>query len=51
MSLTAILTVLADAQITHGIPLAPIPIEQAARDRVSRPLADGLVDAARGARG
>lgn len=35
--------VLADVQSKHGMPLAPIPIEQEARDCVSRGLADGLV--------
>jgi membrane complex biogenesis BtpA family protein len=35
--------ILADVQAKHGMPLAPIPIEQEARDSVSRALADGLV--------
>ncbi len=35
--------ILADVQVKHGMPLAPIPIEQEARDCVSRALADGLV--------
>jgi uncharacterized protein len=35
--------ILADVQAKHGMPLAPIPIEQEARDCVSRGLADALV--------
>src|SRR5439155_14230780 len=35
--------ILADVQAKHGVPLAPIPIEQEARDCVERGLADGLV--------
>jgi len=35
--------ILADVQVKHGVPLAPTPIEQEARDCVSRGLADGLV--------
>jgi membrane complex biogenesis BtpA family protein len=35
--------ILADVHAKHGMPLAPIPIEQEARDCVSRGLADGLV--------
>jgi hypothetical protein len=35
--------ILADVQVKHGMPLAPIPIEQEARDCVARALADGLV--------
>jgi len=35
--------ILADVQAKHGVPLAPVPIEQEARDCVSRGLADGLV--------
>jgi membrane complex biogenesis BtpA family protein len=35
--------ILADVQVKHGMPLAPIPIEQEARDCVSRALADALV--------
>ncbi|HET7876235.1 MAG TPA: BtpA/SgcQ family protein [Methylomirabilota bacterium] len=35
--------ILADVQAKHGAPLVPIPIEQEARDCVSRGLADGLV--------
>jgi membrane complex biogenesis BtpA family protein len=35
--------ILADVQAKHGVPLAPIPIEQEARDCVSRGLADGLI--------
>jgi membrane complex biogenesis BtpA family protein len=35
--------ILADVQAKHGMPLVPIPIEQEARDSVSRALADGLV--------
>ncbi len=35
--------ILADVQAKHGMPLAPIPLEQEARDCVSRGLADGLV--------
>jgi len=35
--------ILADVQVKHGMSLAPIPIEQEARDCVSRALADGLV--------
>ena len=34
---------LADVQVKHGMPLAPIPIEQEARDCVARALADALV--------
>ena len=34
---------LADVQAKHGTPLAPVPLEQEARDCVSRALADGLV--------
>jgi hypothetical protein len=35
--------ILADIQVKHGMPLAPIPIELEARDCASRGLADGLV--------
>jgi membrane complex biogenesis BtpA family protein len=35
--------ILADVQAKHGVPLAPIPIEQEARDCVERGLADGLI--------
>jgi hypothetical protein len=35
--------ILADVQAKHGMPLAPIPLEQEARDCVSRGLADALV--------
>lgn len=35
--------ILADVQAKHGVPLAPVPVEQEARDCVSRGLADGLV--------
>jgi uncharacterized protein len=35
--------ILADVQAKHGVPLAPVPIEQEARDCVNRGLADGLV--------
>ena len=35
--------VLADVQAKHGMPVAPVPIEQEARDCVSRGLADALV--------
>ena len=35
--------ILADVQAKHGMPLAPVPIEQEARDAVGRGLADGLV--------
>ena len=35
--------ILADVQAKHGMPLAPVPIEQEARDAVARGLADGLV--------
>ncbi len=35
--------ILADVHTKHGVPLAPTPIEQEARDSVSRGLADGLV--------
>jgi membrane complex biogenesis BtpA family protein len=35
--------ILADVQSKHGTPLQPIPIEQEARDCVTRALADGLV--------
>jgi hypothetical protein len=35
--------ILADVQAKHGQPLAPIPIEQEARDCVARGLADALV--------
>ncbi len=35
--------ILADVQAKHGLPLAPVPIEQEARDCVARGLADGLV--------
>ena len=37
------ISILADVQAKHGTPLAPIPLEQEARDCVSRGLADGLV--------
>lgn len=33
----------ADVQAKHGVPLGPVPIEQEARDCVSRALADALV--------
>ncbi|HET7873896.1 MAG TPA: BtpA/SgcQ family protein [Methylomirabilota bacterium] len=35
--------IFADVQAKHGVPLAPVPIEQEARDCVSRGLADALV--------
>src|SRR5574337_1703705 len=35
--------IFADMQAKHGVPLAPVPIEQEARDCVSRGLADALV--------
>jgi membrane complex biogenesis BtpA family protein len=35
--------ILADVQAKHGVPLAPLPIEQEARDCVARGLADALV--------
>jgi uncharacterized protein len=35
--------ILADVQAKHGLPLAPFPLEQEARDCVSRGLADALV--------
>ncbi len=35
--------ILADVQVKHGMPLAPRPIEQEARDAVGRGLADALV--------
>jgi membrane complex biogenesis BtpA family protein len=35
--------IFADVQAKHGVPLAPAPIEQEARDCVSRGLADALV--------
>jgi len=35
--------ILADVQAKHGMPLAPVPLEQEARDCVSRGLADALV--------
>jgi membrane complex biogenesis BtpA family protein len=35
--------ILADVQAKHGLPVAPIPLEQEARDCVARGLADGLV--------
>jgi hypothetical protein len=35
--------ILADIQVKHGMPLAPIPIELEARDCAARGLADGLV--------
>lgn len=41
--LGADIKILADVQAKHGVPLAPVPIEQEARDCVSRGLADGLV--------
>ncbi len=37
------ISILADVQAKHGMPLAPIPLEQEARDCLSRGLADGLV--------
>jgi membrane complex biogenesis BtpA family protein len=37
------IAILADVQAKHGMPLAPVPIEQEARDAVSRGLADALV--------
>src|SRR6266542_1692644 len=37
------ISILADVQAKHGMPLAPIPLEQEARDCVSRGLADGLI--------
>lgn len=36
-------TILADVQAKHGLPLAPTPIEQEARDCYARGLADALV--------
>lgn len=36
-------TILADVQAKHGMPLAPVPIEQEARDCFHRGLADALV--------
>jgi membrane complex biogenesis BtpA family protein len=41
--LDADVKILADVQAKHGMPLAPVPIEQEARDCVSRALADALV--------
>lgn len=41
--LDADVKILADVQAKHGLPLAPVPLEQEARDCVSRGLADGLV--------
>ncbi|HEV8458990.1 MAG TPA: BtpA/SgcQ family protein [Methylomirabilota bacterium] len=41
--LGADIKILADVQAKHGVPLTPVPIEQEARDCVSRGLADGLV--------
>jgi membrane complex biogenesis BtpA family protein len=41
--LGADISILADVQAKHGMSLAPVPIEQEARDAVSRGLADGLV--------
>ncbi len=35
--------ILADVQAKHGVPLAPVPIEQEARDCYARGLADALV--------
>jgi uncharacterized protein len=35
--------ILADVQAKHGMPLAPVPIEQEARDCFARGLADALV--------
>ncbi len=35
--------ILADVQAKHGVPLGPVPLEQEARDCVSRGLADALV--------
>ena len=35
--------IVADVQAKHGVPLAPVPIEQEARDCVERGLADGLI--------
>ena len=35
--------IFADVQAKHGVPLAPVPLEQEARDCVSRGLADALV--------
>ena len=41
--LGADIAILADVQAKHGLPLAPMPIEQAARDCYARGLADALV--------
>ena len=41
--LDAEVKLLADVQAKHGVPLGPVPIEQEARDCVSRGLADALV--------
>jgi membrane complex biogenesis BtpA family protein len=41
--LGANVTILADVQAKHGMPLAPVPIEQEARDCFARGLADALV--------
>jgi membrane complex biogenesis BtpA family protein len=41
--LDADVKILADVQAKHGTPLAPVPIEQEARDCVGRGLADALV--------
>jgi hypothetical protein len=41
--LAADVRLFADVQAKHGSPLAPVPIEQEARDCVSRALADALV--------
>jgi len=37
------ISILADVQAKHGMPLAPVPIEQEARDCYARGLADALV--------
>lgn len=41
--LDADVKIFADVQAKHGVPLAPIPLEQEARDCVARGLADALV--------
>jgi membrane complex biogenesis BtpA family protein len=41
--LGADVAIFADVQAKHGLPLAPIPLEQEARDCVSRGLADALI--------
>lgn len=41
--LSADVKIFADVQVKHGVPLAPVDLEQEARDSVSRGLADALV--------